>query len=878
MRNILEPRGVLRLCLIVLVLLATRAHASYAQSEFLDDNVRSNGLGNAFGLTQDGEVEQQVDSEYAAEDADGEEDTDQNPFADDESGLLGGEARAGKAAPPRPSAKRKAAEQNFDALMSKNAAVQQAVSAFGNDMNAPVLNALGAMGTLTPPTAEEAKAEIPTTRFDALRTAIADDVDKRGRLQAPLVVLGAARFRGEARQGALALRLELDVTLGAVDQWKLVPVIGDSVVVVSATSQGAALPLSAQDGYHVWVTRESGERTLVVDVLVPARGPRGSIEYDFLVARTPATEFTCRFPVPGLQPKLDAAVRADSRTEGASTVLVASLQPTARIHLVGFRDLGEAETRQAKLYAESLNLLSVDEGALDLFTVIRYSILYAGARSFPIRIPEGWNVVGADGEGAFRYDLDESDGKTVLRGETAFPIRNSYEISLRLHREIARQGETVEIQRPTAQGVEREHGWLAVEVTGKLRLEEAQAAAVLPVDVRQLPPEMLESAVSPILRAYRYHGPDARVALKIERLPEKEPASASVDSVRALSVLSDEGVLLTELRITLRNRLRHSLALKLAEGVQVRSTLLDGQPVKPSRDASGALQLPLQRSEGGEQLKPFTLQVVLEQATPGLGLWGWPEIELPAIELPVSTLAWSLYAPAKNRYSRLRGDVEPQLYAGTARWHQPGYQAPAPASTETLATTTLDAENAAAGGAMPVRIQIPKTGVRLEHTRYWLEAQHRTRVSFSYLRGWLRTPIVLLLLALLIFATALLVDGLWPGSRRWHTPRGATAVATLVVSWPLFLAGGGPPLVLGLLLGAAVALWLRGSLSQQAQAFGDWWRQLPGAWRDARATETGGATMLRTLWRLVVLGFLLLVGLGLLVNGLQLVWVLFNPF
>lgn len=863
--------ALLRGGLVLGLLLATRAHASWAQSEFLDESARGDNVGggllDAFGnlsappAASAPEEDQAYDSE--------EEDT-----AGEEEDGPADEQEMGRRRPAKPS--RKMAEQSFDALMSKNEAVQQAINVFGGDNAALVPNALGALGTRAPSAVDE-KAKIPAERYDALRKALDDEREKRARVQAPLVVLGAARYRGEARQGALALRLELDVTLGAAEQWKLVPVIGDSVVVVAATSQGVPLPLSAQGGYHVWVTRESGERTLLVDVLVPARGPRGSIEYDFLVARTPATQFSCRFPVAGLQPKIDQAVRADSRSEGASTLLEAALQPTARIHLVGFRDLGESEAAQAKLYAESLNLLSVDEAALDLFTVVRYSILYAGARAFPIRIPAGWSVVGADGEGAFRYELDDSGGETVLRGETAFPIRNSYEISLRLHREMARQGETVEVQRPNALGVEREHGWLAVEVTGKLRLDEARAQAVLPVDVRQLPPEMLESAVSPILRAYRYHGPEARVALAIERLPEKEPASASVDSVRALSVLSDEGALLTELRITLRNRLRHSLALTLDEGVQVRSTLLDGQPVKPSRDASGALLLPLKRSEGGEQLQPFTLQVVLEQARPALGLWGWPTLTLPAIELPVSTLAWSLYAPAKNRYGRLRGDVEQQDYAGTASWHTPGAPTAAPGPGAAEASATLDADGAAAGGAMPVRIQIPKTGQRLEHTRYWLEAQHRTQVSFGYLRGWLAAPIALLLLALLVGLAALLLDVWWPGGRRWTLGWPAPLAVALLVSWPVLALAGGGWLLLALLVGALLGLWRRGVLGQAGGELAAWWQGLPAAWRAAREGQVASASVLRTLWRVAVFGMLLLLALGLLSSGLQLLWILFNP-
>ncbi len=742
------------------------------------------------------------------------------------------------------------AERQFDDIMQQNIAPPQAQAAEQNRL------------AYAPPGEDQAASvEAPLPEFTRVRERLKVLREERSRSLGPPVVLGAADYRGEARQGALALTLTLQASLGWPGRYKMVPLVGDDVVVVRASDGREPLTLSRQAGYHVWVTRRSGEVTVKLDLLVPARGPRGSIEFDFLVARTPVTRFVCRFPVPGLEPRIDTAVHAEVTSTGNSTTLNATLAPTTRVHLVGYRELSDEPGRKAKIYAETLNLLSLDQGAADVFTVIRYTILYGGVREFLVRLPEDVKVVSADGEGAFRWEVD----KDVLRGETAYPIRNSYEISLRLHREIGKDKVSLLAPLPRALGVERETGFLAVEAPGKLQLAEEERHEALAIDVRQLPGEMVESAVSPILRAYRYHTPDARVRLEVTRLPEQEPASASVDRVKVVSVLSTDGKVLTDVRITLRNRLRPALRLTLAPGVEVRSTLLDGEPVKPSREGE-ALVLPLRRSAGGEFPEPFTLQVVLESAVAVLGLAGAPELALPAVDLPVSSLAWTLYVPARNVYSRPRGDVEPQSLWGTAGWHQ-ARRAP----LAELAPGRQEVTVSGGSGEMPVRIKIPETGARLEYERYWIDAGQPVEVWMWYVRGWLLRPLGLALAALVAFGVFLAMRGVAFG--RLPAPWPGVAVA-VITAWPLYKVAGGGLTVLAALAGAGVVWWQRGDLARAWAGLSEW---LMGFGKRFKKRTQEPFAWPRLPARLALgLGFLL-VGFLLLIAALRFVELLTSP-
>jgi hypothetical protein len=725
--------------------------------------------------------------------------------------------------------RQQAAESSFDAVMQGNEvkgelhALGYAAPRAAPATTAPVGNATPTQGD-TP--AADGAVEVPLDRYEAVRARIAAARTEAARSYTTLVVLGASTYTGRSVEGGLALHLQLQATLRGPGYWKSVPLVGDEVAVVSARVGQAPIALTNQSGYQVWVTDQVGEVTLDLDLLVPARGPRGSLEYDFLVARTPVTRFDCTFPDAGLEPKLQSAVRADVTAEAGGTRLSAWLEPTSRIHLVGFKDLGAEDGRAAKVYVEALSLLSVEESSADLFAVLRYAILDAGTRQFDILVPPGLTVVSADGAGAFRYTLEPTADGTVIHGETAFPIRDAYEVSLRLSRPVE-SGVPLDVQLPRALGVEREHGWLGVEVLGAIQLEEVDRTEALAVDVGQLPAELVGNAVSPVLKGWRYHTDGAHVRLTATRLPEREPAAGSVDEVVATTTIAAEGRARTELRITLRNRLRHSLRLRLPPGVEVRGSELDGEPVTPSRDAEGAVLLPLKRSAGTDRPAPFTLLLSLEGDVGSLGLFGLPTLELPALELPVSTLRWDVIVPAVNRYTRLYGDVAPQGESG--------------------------------GAGAPAADQIA-----LRYTRYWIGADRPVQVRFGYLRGWLRTPLGLL-------GALGVVAALATARRRWEIWTAATrlraGMALALGAGTLGWLGGTFPLVLAG-IGAAVIFAgadLRG-------AWDTWQRPVeaaprPGSWR------AGGVG--RRLVLLVGTGF---VGLVLLLAAARFVAVLGNPW
>lgn len=548
---------------------------------------------------------------------------------------------------------------------------------------------------------------------------------------APGFVLGAARWTGVADPATLALAIDatLQVSLSGTG-WKQVPLVGADVVLLSVEVDGQPQPVGRDGGYHTWPTDGVGERTVHLRAIASPSADKGAVEYDFGVPRTAATQLALTLPRPGLRPEVQAAVRSTVDTVGETTRIAADLSPTDRIGLVGLRDLGDAEARPPKLYAETEHLVSVDDRRVELFTVLHYTILYAGARQFEVFVPEGFEVVSADAEGAYAYTLEPGDGGSILHGETAFPIHNKYEVSLRLVRDLPEAA--TRLQLPYAVGVEREHGWVGLEVPGRVRLEEVEPDGIVAADVHLLPDELRRASVSPLLHGFRTHG-DGAVRLRAVPLPEVEVSSERLDRVRATTVVSASGRAVTELTLTLRNRLRPGLALGLPAGAEVTRAFLDGEPVVPSRTPDGAIVLPLRRSAPDA---PFTVQVVYAGELGAPGWLGWTTLALPVLDLPASEVSWEVRLPDGWRWSGLRSDVVSQRRIGSGHW-----------LADQARGGNLD------GGAVS-QLSAPEGGPALAYERYWVPAGDEVRVW-----AWSMAPVLWVAWRALVALGVLAVTG-----------------------------------------------------------------------------------------------------------------------
>ena len=603
--------------------------------------------------------------------------------------------------------------------------------------------------------AQSPEVRVPLDVFTAREAELAalrQERDRHHRAAPPTV--GETIYSGRSDGRNLRFTLRLVAQIGADRLHSQIPVLGRDAVIVSARSNGAPVALVADGPNWVLPTKAHGRVELVVEFLVPPRGPRGSIEYRFGIVESPVTEVTIDFDTPELLPQIAGAVTREVTAKNGGTSLSAVLRPSSEIHVVGLHDVASTDGRPAKVYGRTHSLVSLSDESIELFAVLDFTILYAPRKQFHVTIPAGYEVVSADGQGAFHYTIGTQDHQPVLVGETAFGMRDHYEISIRLKRTLGADEAKVELPVLRLHDVERDTGYVALEIPGKLSIEGVEGDGLVPLDVRELPETIVASAVSPVVRAFRYADRRGPVSIDIARYPERALATGGVDELRATSVVTSDGRVMTDARFELRNVLEQYLAVALHEGAQVESAAIDGRPVKPSRDEDGRVLLPLVRStRSGGQLVPFEVQLVYRFDVPELGLVGRRGLSLPRLDVPVSSLEWNVYVPGGYETTSLAGPVNPQRFVQHAQWHEaglatasaafgPDYDAPRPATD-------------AGGGAMAVQVRLPKRGRHLVYRRYWIDPGQSTTVRFGFVRAsidLLWSILATLLLAALAYA------------------------------------------------------------------------------------------------------------------------------
>ncbi len=633
---------------------------------------------------------------------------------------------------------------------------------------------------------------LPKSDFDQVQDKIKAAQKVRQSQTSASFYLVHADYFGQQAGSYLDLKLKLKVQLTGEGQ-KRVPVLGTEVALKEARLNGQAVALSQRGQYWVWESGQKGVFELELSFLVATSSPKGALDYSFSVTPTPVSTLSVHFDEAGLSPRVVQAALQKVVPHNGGVVLKANLKSGNRLQILGYRDISaQLGARKAKSFAQSHHLVSISEEQIELFAVVRYNILYAPLKKFQVQLPPGYEVVSADGQGAFSYQLRKTEQGPILEGETASGIEGSYEISLRLSRPLKPQENDAQLPVVRALGCERERGFIAIEVPGRISIQVQNRPEMRQIDVRELPESLVNNSVSPLVEAYRYHRAFEAPKVTLSRFPEIAVSEESIDSLKASSVLTADGRMMTELRIRLRNHLRQYLGLRLPASSSLESAVLGNQPIKPSMNAEGWVKIPLTRSRvSGGQLRPIEIQIVYsEQVKTGWWL-GLLDLNLPKLELPIASIDWQMYLPNQWKLSKVYSEVSPQKFVRSARW----FQAPVDYSQTPLGIVqqagNAPAAAAGGGGAVAVRMQSPRAGQRKHYWRYWQPKGQQVKAHIYYCERSLWGGFGFI---------ALVALGLigWGLGRRYSATTGIYIGLAAVISsyalelslwWPFFLGG-----------------------------------------------------------------------------------------
>jgi hypothetical protein len=138
----------------------------------------------------------------------------------------------------------------------------------------------------------------------------------------------------------------------------------------------------------------------------------------------------------------------------------------------------------------------------------------------------------------------------------------------------------------------------------------------------------------------------------VRRFDDAPVLEALVDSAKFTSVVADDGQMMTEMSLSVRNNGRQFLEIELPADAKVWSAFVAGQPVRPS-SRDGKLLLPIESSGDGDMAVELTY-VGTNFFPRGKGSVGFVS---PKFDVPLKNARWEVYLPPDYDYQNFQGTM-----------------------------------------------------------------------------------------------------------------------------------------------------------------------------------------------------------------------------
>ncbi len=347
------------------------------------------------------------------------------------------------------------------------------------------------------------------------------------------------------------------------------------------------------------------------------------------------------------------------------------------------------EAVAAWVRAEIVNTFTLGETLLSGRALVRYDIANAPVKELRVKVPAEFKNVEISGpnirareqiSGGTSYTSPQnsnppgtritrpSDTNYVIwRVELQSPTRGFYVVTVTWDQPRPAKAGTMELIGVSAESVERETGLLAISAKAPLQVSELSAADLQRVDTDDFP-DWAGSPDPATALAYRYARPGYKLALDVQRFGEAEVLQALVDNAQFTSVVANDGQMMTEVSLSVRNNGRQFLEVELPAGATNWSAFVAGQPVRPSLRA-GKLLLPIQQSGADDGALSVELTYVGTNTFPRAR--GTVEFVSPKFDVPLKNARWEIYLPPDYDYQDFHGTMTREIVAApeTSSWN-----------------------------------------------------------------------------------------------------------------------------------------------------------------------------------------------------------------
>lgn len=309
----------------------------------------------------------------------------------------------------------------------------------------------------------------------------------------------------------------------------------------------------------------------------------------------------------------------------------------------------------------SLQHATVSEAQVKVAANLQYQIENTGLKSLRVSIPTNAAGVKFTGElvsdflrvpGALTNGLQQWEVKLQRRVIGQYLLQVTYQTPL------AEQATETILRGIQADDVNLQRGFVTVQAGGRVQVSAgAPGAALQPTEWQSIPRALQQNlpAVSANL-AFRLVEPAFQLALKLDRHEAVKLLPARVNNITLTSVISDAGVMLTQVRFEMWPGDKRLLSVKLPKDARYWFAFVNQNGVWPWRQADEIL-IPLEPQSRNGKPVPVEIFYSSQAGKPGARSLDL-ELSAPKFDLPLENISWRVYLNDKWQVKHWTGTLQ----------------------------------------------------------------------------------------------------------------------------------------------------------------------------------------------------------------------------
>jgi len=427
--------------------------------------------------------------------------------------------------------------------------------------------------------------------------------------------------------------------------------------------------IKLENSMHHLVTDKVGEHLVTVNFSIKTSLGQGSQGFSFPIPQTSITILDLKIPLKDIEVKIPEAQQISLSKRGDLTHILCLLSPTTSINVKWHKRIPEVARGPAKIYADTISLLSIEEDALRLNTRIQFSILQNTVSLLRLQVPNGYNVLSVQGEGVGDWKEYEREKVKILEIPLGCAVGGDFQLNITAERLLPEVSMVTDISGFMVINAIREKGFIGVELKGNAEVRVSERKGIDLVDASELPASLINMSLKPLIFGFKYSHHPYFLALDVQKHKELPVVGTVIDSASGVTLFTEDGKLVHRIIYKIRNTWKQFLEVELPEDAQLWSIFVANEPIRPSRNDKGRILIPLNRSrQGTTDLIAFDVEIIYYQKANRFRWTGdYKMTKFPAVDVITSQMLWSVYLPVGYTYPYFGGTVEKERIAAGIR-------------------------------------------------------------------------------------------------------------------------------------------------------------------------------------------------------------------